>query len=439
MKLSKTILMAGVIGLGMASMASAQTYIRFTGSSAFRATMHGAIQASLDAGYTYAYTESAANGLGKGSQAIFHGTINSGANEVYIKTSWTGSEAGIQVVGQGSTTKFLPDTTSMTSGGNALGTAAASTCVQETANIALSDTLQSTSQFSDTATYQLTEVANGTVGIVPFVWCASKGAAALMTSGSNIYTWQIKNLISTGYIPGAMLSGNSADQGKKIYALGRNPDSGTRLIAFAESGLGALYKTAHQYAPLSTNATGTTTLITGGTSTIARIHQWPVESINGISTKTAGNSGYDSGGNLAYAIGSDDSSFKVAAASTTSVATVNAQAAVTNGGFIAYISVSDASGKAYGSGKSGQVLSYNGAAYSVAAVQEGLYPFWSYEHMYVNNTAWANSTIQSYANNVAGLLQNATTSSTPAVTIPLASMHVYRDSTKDASAITQNY
>ena len=59
--------------------------------------------------------------------------------------------------------------------------------------------------------------------------------------------------------------------------------------------------------------------------------------------------------------------------------------------------------------------------------------------MYVNNTAWANSTIQSYANAVAGLLQNATTSSTPAVSIPLASMHVSRDPTKDASAITQNY
>src|ERR1700730_17310611 len=90
------LLLAAVLCAACAGFAHAQTDIRFTGSTAYRGNTHTAITHILDAGFTYAYSGST---LGGSSYAIFHGTV--AGTPVTIKTSWSGSEGGIQTVSAG--------------------------------------------------------------------------------------------------------------------------------------------------------------------------------------------------------------------------------------------------------------------------------------------------------------------------------------------------
>ena len=407
----KSILMASALVLGLVSAADATNYIRFTGSTAFRSTMNTAILNSMDSGVTYGYIGSS---LGSANQVIYIGNI--GGVSTIVKTSWTGSEAGIQAVGNSITAKYLDDGVTTSSGGTS-GLTAGTTL--ETPDVALSDTLQATSQFSTTNT-ALTEVPGGTVGVVPFLWVASKNATILLTGGTtatpNITTAAVKALYPSGKLPVAFFTGNSADETKWIFAIGRNPDSGTRLSAFAEAGLGAI-ASVKQYAPVTgTAATGTNNLISGGLSTVARLNLWPVETINGISTVTVGNSGYNSGGDLCYALGSNDDSVYVAPTQYTG-----------NAGLLGYAGQSDVS-KA--TGGTGHLCSWNGVVYSPAAVEEGLYSFWSFEHLYYRTGA--DTSVSDFSNTVAIAAR-----ALPGVQVPLTSLHVTR--TKDGGTISRTY
>src|SRR5262249_1599054 len=103
-------------------------------------------------------------------------------------------------------------------------------------------------------------------------------------------------LYPNGKAPLALFTGLNADETKPVVALGRNPDSGTRLTTFAESGVGAL-AAVHQYQPQdSASAVVNTT-----SATITKFFPWPAETINGV-PYGAFNSGYSSGGDLSKAM-----------------------------------------------------------------------------------------------------------------------------------------
>jgi hypothetical protein len=146
--------------------------------------------------------------------------------------------------------------------------------------------------------------------------------------------------------------------------LGRDEDSGTRLDAFAETGFG-IFTPPFQYQP---TITGTP----GASGMVASIAPWPVNTVNGI-TYPVGHSGYSSGGTLASVMGTPGS------------------LAGAGGWFISYLSTGDA---ATAVGLGAATMTYNGVAYSLPAVQEGQYTFWSYEHlMYPTSLAGNSKTV----------------------------------------------
>jgi hypothetical protein len=192
------------------------------------------------------------------------------------------------------------------------------------------------------------------VGVVQFKFVASNSAPAGLT---NITSQNARDLFSTGKMALSLFTGAIADEGFTIYATGRDFDSGTRLTALAEIGLGA-QAAVKQYQPkkggvLATTCCGT---LDGPPFTI-----WPAGSVNGV-PYGIGNGGYNSGSELTGGIANS-----------------------TNGSnaFVTYLGLSDA---ATAVGNGAHELTYNGTPYSQTAVQEGQYTFWGYQHLYYRDS-----------------------------------------------------
>jgi hypothetical protein len=404
------ILLAAVICATCTSLASAQTTIRLTGSTAYRANTHAAITHILNAGFTFAF--SGAN-LGGSQYAVFHGT--SGGNSVTIKTSWTGSEGGIQTVSHQDNVLFYADSVAGTVGGQAnVGTPSGGNSASEVPDVAMSDTFQSSSQFFGLFRGQnyptLSESPNSPVGVVPFKFVVAKTSAGGPPVGLTNLTSQLaKALFGSGQMALSLFTGNNADETFTVFATGRDPDSGTRLTALAETGVGAV-ATVKQYQPQNA---GNAVITTSG-GTIDHFAPWPASVVNGIPVSTF-NGGYASGGQLAAAMGNNTP------ASTT---------------VVTYLGTNDANGTAIPAGA--VELSYNGVTLggnsatdynTVTALTEGKYTFWGYEHLYYRNGT--GGVVKTVADAVANQLKT-----TDAVVL-ISSMKVSR--TTDGGKVTQNF
>jgi len=337
----------GLVALGMTHVASAVT-VYITGSTAYRGQTHTAIMhllgstngTSLPSGSTYGYIGGSLSGA---NAAIFKGTFSS--TSVIIKTSWSGSAAGVQTV-SGPTNTFtvgyLADgsttTQSGTSGlsdprGKGAGTDVA------VPQIAFADCYQGSTPFKGTfGGNAYTTLTDNVVGVISFQFVKSKGAAAGITNMTPQLaqaTW-----VGLGYCPLALYTGLPADQGTLVYATGRDPDSGTRITAFAESGVG-VFSTVQQY----------------DTGAASRPALYTAQTINGISVPV-GEGGESSGGTLAGTGKMGGSSLAES--------------------YVSYMSTGDAATLV---GNGGATLTYNGVAFSLQAVQQGQYTFWGYEHL----------------------------------------------------------
>jgi hypothetical protein len=351
MKLLK-IAALGLVAFGFVQAASAET-IYITGSTAFRSSAHKAIMhllgsadgTTLPAGSSYGYENN--KGLNSANAAIFKGFFNS--NPVIIKVSWSGSAAGVQTVASSAghfTVGFLPDdsATSPTGTQGLLDPRKASDGNPREAvvpQMAFTDVYQSSTPFRGTFNGESYDsLVDNAVGVIPFQWVKSKGAAAGITNMTPLLaqaTW-----IGTGTCPLALYTGNSADRSTLVYATGRDADSGTRIATFAESGIG--------------NTTSVqqwdTALESGGTPAL-----YAQQTVNGI-VFPEGEGGEASGGTL----GGTSKMGKTGLTKS----------------YVSYMGTGDAAALA---GNGGAVLTYNGLSYSLAAVQEGQYTFWSYEHL----------------------------------------------------------
>lgn len=291
MKTLKT-LMAGFVAVACVSIAQAQTTVRFTGSTALRLNTLNAIKNIYDPvpAVTYGYT---GTNFGGSNQAIFIGTI--GGQPTTVKTSWSGSEGGMQTVAGSVAIAFLPNSTTTSTGGTPSATPATAGNGGDVAvpDVQMSDSFQSSSAFFGLyrgVTYPtLTESPNSPVGITPMKFAASKGAPAGLT---NITAKQARALFGAGALPLAFFTGNPADETSTVVACGRDPDSGTRLTKSAEVGLGPQASVKH-WQPL--NAGGSVVNTVNGA--IARFQPWPASTINGIPIAIF-NGGYSSGGDL---------------------------------------------------------------------------------------------------------------------------------------------
>ena len=334
MKSIKPFILSLSIAAAFAASAEAQTVVTITGSTAFRSATHNAIKNLLTTSGTPSIAHTGSS-LSSAGQSIFKGSIS--GNQVIIKTGWSGSVAGVQNVSQGVAVNFLPNSVIVD---NTTTTGVSSGTESLVPDVAMSDTFQSATPFTSPV------LNSQTVGVIAFKWVASKGSPAGL---ANVTPQLAQALFGNGSLALALFTGSSADQTSTVFATGRDPLSGTRLTAFAESGIGVA-ATVVQYQP---------TVASGAVSS----HQvWPAETINGIAFET-GNSGYASGSSL--------------------VTTMKATTAGINGYYVSYMGVSDADSAVSGGAVE---LTWNGVQYSLDNVKQGKYTFWGYQHLMYSST-----------------------------------------------------
>jgi hypothetical protein len=403
-------LAASLLALSVAGTAQAQTVLHLTGSTAFRTAVHEAITNILQPGYQYGYVGSSFTGA---SEAIFTGTTYSNAASssglsVIIKTSWSGSLAGIETVSQAvasTVSTFLTNTSPQSAGGTSISSGSAQFDPATQPDACMSDGWQSTCQYpSPVLNYQI-------VGAVTFKFLKNGPNAATNAPGlTNMTPLLAQALWGAGSLPLSSFSGNPADSNTWVFAIGRDPDSGTRKTAFLETGIQTYVNqltlsTIFQYQP--TNAAGA--VITGSGSGIGPItgqQPWPMETVDNIPFDIA-QAGYSSGGQLA--------------------------AAMTNTSpyiYVTYLGLSDAKTAESGGAVD---LTYNGIPYSDQAVQNGQYSFWTFEQLdYLSTYISANQ--KAVADELAMQMRtnNAVVS---AVGEPLSTMHVTRS--QEGGPITQ--
>ena len=416
MKLIKSTLFCAVLTM-FTGHAFAQTDVNITGSTAYRANVYRAIQAILSTGYTLAYdgTGTASQATLEGSgHAIFKGTLASNTNtSVIIKTSFSGSEAGIQAVGKGTLIGFFADGTTTTA---FPGTASASVGANtEAATVDMADTRQAASNFL--GSYQgftypaLTENSNSPVGVVPFKFYGAPG-----TTITNVTSQQVRALYNGngGSLPLSFFTGASGDLGTTVVATGRDNDSGTRVTLFSESGVGSRTVANGNVAPFKANTNSDTNegdIITTAAGSIDHFNTYPAGTVNGIGI-AAGDNGYHSGGKLAAALNN----------------TVPAGFQ-----FVGYASTNDGDGQlATRPGHSGTgtvELAFNGVTLGGGTTSTydyntntnltfGTYTYWGYEHMYMK--PGTTGAVLAAANDISSNLK-----STNAIVL-LTSMHVNR-------------
>jgi hypothetical protein len=236
-----------------------------------------------------------------------------------------------------------------------------------------------------------------------------------------------RSLYSNGRRPLALFTGLNADEGKLVVAMGRNPDSGTRLTAFSETGIGAL-STVDQFQPQDS----TSTLVKTTSATISKFVVWPAETINGVPVGTF-HSGYSSGGDLSKAM----------RAVTTDPVTVTV--GITTGTYaaanltrIAYLGTGDADSNLLAGLNPGVELSFNGSFLgnvggnynNSTVVTEGRYTFWGYEHVLYNTSTIAVD-VKGVADSLATQLHDTDSP------ILLSNMKVQR--TTDGANVTNSY
>lgn len=349
---------AAVAVLAFAQQASADLTVNMTGSTAFRGVVNTAV-ANLYGGAAnckIAHNATVSDGLGKATKAIWQG--NTGTFGILtVRVAWSGSVTGIRDVDQQNDLAFLTTATLPASNGQVA--ALQTTTENGKAQFAFSDVFQASTE------YNLTTLDDQKVGVLPFVWIASEGTATSGTGNSgtwsNITAQQVRGLWASGNRKLSYFTGVPTDT-MDVYATGRDPGSGTRLTALAETKYGA-FTPVQQWKGSPVDAAGT----------LASVQLWPAEVVDGV-LQPDGNSGWSSGGDLAKTIGA------LAGVNGGNVQLIDETGA--NFGtpgkllLVGYVGYSDFTGSATGA----KLLKYEGVDYSASAIQYGQYTFWCYEH-----------------------------------------------------------
>lgn len=207
-------------------------------------------------------------------------------------------------------------------------------------------------------------------------------------NGITSITGQLAKLVLQGGAPLSFFTGADDASGTLVYALGRNPLSGTRVVTFSETGFGST-SPAVQFRPVFTG------------NNITSVNLYDSGTVSGVSY-VAGNNSYSSGGTLATELAKI-----VVTPSGGDWSTSNLYDAVPFG-LIGYVGVSDAASlltAINGSGASNTnqdtsyVLKYNGEGLSPSynpvsgattwdftAIKQGKYSLWSYAYLSYKST-----------------------------------------------------
>jgi hypothetical protein len=472
MKIAR-IIAAGSLAACLASLAQAAiTDIYVSGSTAYRSQVVSAEITVATAGITgagfsagtqpgEAYTASTAFSLSNlqgQSISVIHGFDASG-NEIVFHNHFTGSTAGLcDLANNNTAVTFISDANSsfpavgttavgLTADGTAAPVVTMSDCAYTDAATVLSST--GINAAGKTAAANITSAAPveggvaagaaGFVGSVDFEWVlGSVSGPATASPIANITQDVAQALLSDGFVPGNYVTGNSTDVNAAITFVGRNEDSGSRVLYQAASwaygtgnkfGLGAgttQYLVTQSGVALPQNASYSS--LAGTSAGITAVQKWPRFNWNGsnyttssaggwalntesaITWATLGHSGYNSGGDVAAILESPNPVTGVTGTPgglskiylVTCIGSHDAASALTNS-----------------FGANATALTYNGVAYSKANIENGNYALWNFEHLYyltngAPNAVASGSVVQADADAVADVLYNGTfgTSST---------------------------
>ncbi len=357
-----SLITASLLAVGLISTARGQTVVYLTGSSSFRANANRALHAGtgiFDAAPTVvgtAYTDGA-------NQLVFSGAIS--GNPVVVKTSFTGSEAGIAALAdvavpnnvQGQPAANLPGTPQPTFLDTATGLTANDV---HSPDISMADTSQAVS-----LTQGHGVVDQGIVGVIQFVWMKGKNnGQANWAHLSNITIEGINVLLAAGKQDLSFFTGNPNDFGTPVVAVGRNKGSGTRVNALLQS-LYGVSKSVIQYAVSPTYTAGVLDKASAATP------------INDAAIVSIANNGFDAGSSVANTL-----NMTVGGGALTTIP-------------IAYLGLNDAinvqtlATGGVSAPVGGQYLSVGGVLYSDAAIENGSYDYWGHEHVLTGSSTSA--------------------------------------------------
>ena len=427
---------ATVLALLAADAAFAATnYIKITGSSAFRGATTIAAYNLLDSTKTItgAYVESGKSMTGA-NRTILKGKLagDISGDDYVIQMFWTGSVGGVLSLANNvaPSTPTIPDSqgwvSDATLGLTAVtksGTGAAQTLSGGTqisspvyeaasvADIAMSDSKQSTTAYSVDAGYP--DLAEAKVGVIAFSWVkgssADSAVQAKLANFTSISSLEAQQLFTSG-LPLSQATGLAADSDVKVFPLGRDADSGTRVVAYAETGFG-VFSLPNQY------------IATVTSGNVASIALYPTQTINGTSY-ALGQGGYASGGNVVTPLSAPvGSGVLFPAVGGKKVALVS------------YLGVNDAV-SVLKANASASLLKWNGVAlpYTVSGttytfdytpITNGTYTYWSYEYVMENANIQGNGSAQDLF--AAALVSQVTAGDAAVSGVNLSDMKVKRN------------
>jgi hypothetical protein len=377
---AKSLITAALVAASVVSSASAQTVVHLTGSTAFRANVNRMLQNVNVGGTVFNGTIFDSSSVvtilpttataASASQAVYQGTI--GGNPVYVVTDWSGSEAGIACLANvavnnpiGGTNVNLPGTPTAFFLDSATGNSTGGDSGQYNGDVAMADSGPTVSlSASSVGTAPSKPVAdNGECGIPQFTWMkgANSAAPVYWSDIKNITLPQINVLLKAGEQPAFFLTGNPADT-NKIFGVGRNKGSGTRVDTLIDANYGVTLN-VQQYAVAASY--NTNLVLQNPTAT----------SFVDTDVALIGNDGFDSGSGVKATLLMDGKNATMVQ--------------------IGYLGLNDASGvQPLASGGTnapagGQYLTLNGNLYSDTAIICGQYSMFGHEHVYHRKAASA--------------------------------------------------
>lgn len=374
--------------------AYADVTVEITGATAFRKATLASIHAQYVAGgsFKFAHDKSATAGDYQNSNySVWIGTFPGVTGTTTIRCTFNGSVEGIRALVASPThdpeflqTSVLDATIASPTG--AARTATSTPREKAQAEIAFSDVSVASTPFAASPL----EPADSAAGVVVFAMVTNQGSPL-----TNITSQQFRALLTNGYQPLSLFTGNAADT-TRVYVTGRNDGSGTRTSYMAETGHG-----------IATPVKQYTALVSSGEA-ISEVQLVPAGGVNDSDLVTAGvqpfagqaagnastiwgqdvdgNGGYVSGSGLVSVLGRTASaSSKVWNAAHTSSSTRMFHLAT-------WISLNDAvTARDVGA----IICGYNGVkldgiaasgttmtAADLAKVTDGSYTAWGYQQMY---------------------------------------------------------
>lgn len=365
----KSIVKYSVLALAIAGaqQAAAEDFV-LTGSTAFRSATYSALQAIMT-NETISHTGAS---LSSSNQATFKGTIagvTGGPHYVYC--SWSGSATGVIAAAAGSNVTVITQANVDGFAANTIN-ANQSTGGTKAARFAFSDVYKESTSAASAA------LTDSRPAVIPFRFLKNRLSGAF----TNVTAQQVRALWNSNTMPRALFTGNSADT-DIVLGVGRDNGSGTRITVLAETkfGIGNLVQ---QWKVTTTGTAGS------GSSTSAQI--WTIG--DGVGSTAEGNGGYSSGSNIATIMGMESATVDTFEANG---AAIEEDISVT---FLAWLGLNDAA-TAITNGATG--LTYEGVAYSPAAVYEGAYTNWGYLHLYYPSAVGSETAFRTSLTGASGL------------------------------------